>query len=108
MTDTRARRAIETVACPACRAPIGEQCRWTDDERRKLGPRIRSLPIHGERRKAYQEARDAETPSVLTITIVRQHDQYRADIPAIGCTAHGKTYRELLTHLADAIYARLE
>lgn len=56
-TDTRAHRAIRLVACPKCQAPIGVRCCFGEPEARQLGPRLRSLPIHKERRQAWQIAR---------------------------------------------------
>jgi len=50
-------KALRAVACPVCRAAKGEVCRFDAEERRKLGPRLASLPIHGPRRKLYQDMR---------------------------------------------------
>ena len=53
-TDTRSRRAIRAVTCPFCLAPVGLPCIFTPAERKRLGSRLRSLPIHKVRRLSYQ------------------------------------------------------
>lgn len=57
-SKSRELRIIATVACPVCRAEVGEPCRLRDDERAKI--HRPGLIVHTDRKVAWQMVRDGE------------------------------------------------
>ncbi len=61
-TDTRQIRIIAAVACPLCGAGAGERCRNPIPHQTHRGPQDRRpqpIRVHAERRRAWQQKRDA-------------------------------------------------